>query len=80
MRAPIVVILHLAVNRNGSVEDASYVSPGPGNYFAKIAQRAALQWKFDPPLSAGRPQASSWELRFYFSRSNIEANAEERSR
>ncbi len=80
MRAPIVVVLRVAVNRNGSVEDASYVSPGPGNYFAKIAQRAAQQWKFDPPLNGGHPQPSSWELRFYFSRSNIEANAEERFR
>lgn len=80
MRAPVVVTLRVTVNRNGSVEDAAYVSPGAGNYFAKIAHRAALEWKFNPPLSNGRPQPSSWDLRFYFSRSNIEANAEERSR
>jgi outer membrane biosynthesis protein TonB len=80
MRAPVVVTLRVSVNRNGFVQDAAYISPGAGNYFAKIAHRAALEWKFDPPLSEGRPQPSSWDLRFYFSRSNIEANAEERLR
>lgn len=80
MRAPVVVVLRVFVNRSGNVSDAAYVSQGPGNYFAKIAQRAALQWKFNPPLSEGKPQPSTWEVRFYFSRSNTEANGEERSR
>jgi serine/threonine protein kinase len=80
MQAPVVIVLRVFVNRDGTVSDATYVSHGPGNYFAKIAQRAAEQWKFNPPLSGGRPQPSTWELRFYFSRSNTEANAEERGR
>lgn len=80
MRAPVTVILHVTVYRSGSVADASYVSPGSGNYFARIAQRAALQWKFDPPLQAGRPQPSVWTLRFYFSRRDVDVTAEEEDR
>ena len=80
MRAPLLVTLRVTVNRNGSVADASYIEPGPGNYFARIAQRAALQWTFDPPLQNGRPQSSVWKLRFFFSRSNVEANATEEDR
>lgn len=80
MRAPVLVVLRVTVNRNGSVADASYVSPGAGNYFARIAQRAALQWTFDPPLHAGRPQASVWLLRFHFSRGNIEVSETEEDR
>jgi len=77
MRAPLVVVLRVTVNRSGSVADASYVSPGSGNYFARVAQRAAEQWKFDPPLREGRPQASVWQLRFYFSRGHVEASETE---
>ncbi|HEX3893667.1 MAG TPA: TonB family protein [Terracidiphilus sp.] len=78
MRAPVAVILRVTVNRNGSVADASYVSPGSGNYFARAAQHAAVQWKFDPPLSGGRPQASVWRLHFFFSRSSsVEVTAEQ---
>lgn len=80
MRAPVMVILRVTVNRNGSVVDASYVSPGAGNYFARVAERAALQWKFDPPLIKGRPQASVWRLRFYFSRDHVEASEAEEDR
>jgi len=77
MRAPLVVILRVTVNRSGSVADASYVSPGAGNYFARVAQRAALQWTFDPPLQGGRPQASVWRLRFYFTRGAIDVSESE---
>ena len=80
MRAPTLVTLRVTVNRNGSVADASYIDPGPGNYFARIAQRAALQWTFDPPLHEGRPQSSVWRLRFFFTRGNIEASATEEDR
>ena len=80
MHAPVLVILRVTVNRSGSVADASYVSPGAGNYFARIAQRAALQWTFDPPLHAGRPQASVWTLRFSFSRRGIDVAETEEDR
>lgn len=80
MRAPVLVVLRVTVNRNGSVADASYISPGAGNYYARIAQRAAMQWTFDPPLRSGRPQASVWRLRFYFSRSSVEVSETEEDR
>ena len=77
MRASVLVVLRVTVNRNGSVADVSYVSPGPGNYFARVAQRAALTWKFDPPLHDGHPEPSVWRLRFFFSRRNVDVTASE---
>lgn len=77
MRASVLVVLRVTVNRNGSVADVSYVSPGPGNYFARVAQRAALTWKFDPPLRDGHAEPSVWRLRFFFSRRNVDVTASE---
>jgi TonB family protein len=77
MRASVLVILRVTVNRNGSVADISYVSPGPGNYFARVAQRAALTWKFDPPLREGHAEPSVWRLRFFFSRRDVDVTASE---
>lgn len=76
MSGPRQVVVRVAVSRSGSVDDASYVSPGPGNYFARIAVHAAEQWKFTPPNPDGRhPQPSVWILRFHFTRGQIEATA-----
>ena len=77
MRAPVIVVLRVTVKRDGSVADASYVSPGPGTHFARVAQRAALGWKFNPPMRSGRPQGSVWRLRFYFTRGDVEVSETE---
>ncbi|HLY41743.1 MAG TPA: protein kinase [Terracidiphilus sp.] len=81
MRGPLTVTVRVTANRSGAVEDASYVSPGPGNYFARIAVRAAHGWKFTPPNADGaHPQTSVWVLRFYFTRSKVDVTATQEGR
>lgn len=81
MPGPREAVVRVTVSRTGSVEDVSYVSPGPGNYFARIAVHAAEQWKFTPPNPDGRhPQPSVWILRFRFTRGQTEASANQQSR
>jgi serine/threonine protein kinase len=80
MHGPVEVYIRVTVGRSGAVEDAAFVSQGPGNYFARTAQRAAKEWKFNPPLHNGRPEPSVWMLRFYFSRRDTEITSTEESR
>lgn len=80
MHGPVEVILRLTVNREGAVEDASYVSPGAGNYFARVAQRAVQGWKFDAPQRNGHAEPSIWMVHFHFAHRNIEVNAAEEGR
>jgi TonB family protein len=75
MRRPVEVVIRVSVNRDGTVSDAAYVSPGPGNYFARLAQRTARSWKFDPPRRNGDARRSVWTLRFNFEREKTEATA-----
>jgi len=77
MRAPVEVEVQVSVNDSGAVSRAEYVSPGPGNYFARISHQAARSWTFKAPEKEGRPKASVWTLRFRFDRSNTEASATE---
>jgi serine/threonine protein kinase len=80
MHGPVEVTIRVTVDRSGKVEDASFVSPGPGNYFARVSQRAAQGWTFDPPRRQGRSEPSVWILRFYFSHRDTEVSAIEESR
>ena len=75
MTRPVEVLIRVSVNRDGKVLDAAYVVPGPGNYFARVAQRAALSWKFKPPVQNGEPERSVWMLKFSFERKGTEASA-----
>ena len=77
MRAPVEVEVQVSVNENGAVSAAEYVSPGAGNYFARISHQAARSWKFKAPMKEGNPKASTWTLRFHFDRDNTEASATE---
>ncbi len=80
MREPVEVIMRVSVNQDGTVSDAAYVSPGPGNYFARLAQRAARSWEFTPPTRNGDPERSVWTLRFYFGREKTDVTATEEKR
>jgi TonB family protein len=80
MRRPVEVSIRVSVNRDGTVSDASYGSLGPGNYFARLAQKAAKSWTFKPPTRNGSPERSVWTLRFNFERGKTEATATEVSR
>jgi TonB family C-terminal domain len=66
------VAIRLNVNANGEVSDASFESAGPSRYFSRVAMEAARQWKFTPPHADGQPVASSWLLRFQFTRGNVD--------
>jgi len=74
---PVEVLIRVSVNQNGQVAAAAYVSPGPENYFARLAQRAAMSWRFDPPIRNGGAERSVWTLRFNFGREKTEATAME---
>jgi len=74
-RMPVHVTVRVSVDRNGDVAHAEYVSPGEGGYFARISKRAALSWKFTPPMRKGRALSSTWTLRFDFTRTNTHATA-----
>jgi TonB family protein len=80
MRTPVEVVLRVTVDRSGKVASADYVSPGPGNYFARVSQQAAKLWRFKPPIQDGGPEQSAWMLQFYFSRSEVKASAVEMGR
>jgi len=66
------VRVKLAVDESGNVTEATFLSPGPSQYFARLAMEASRQWKFTPPQANGRPVASEWVLKFAFGRSATE--------
>ena len=60
------VRVKVAVDPSGNVTDATFDSPGPSKYFARLAMQAARDWKFTPPQVDGHNVASEWILRFGF--------------
>jgi TonB family protein len=66
------VRIRVNVGATGEVTDAEFESAGPSRYFARVAMEAARQWKFTPPEADGQPVASTWTLRFLFTRGNID--------
>jgi TonB family protein len=60
------VAVRVHVDANGNVVRTKFDSLGPSKYFARLAQDAARQWKFDPPSRGGQDQPSEWVLRFEF--------------
>jgi TonB family protein len=80
MRRPVEVLIRVSVNQEGTVSDAAYMSLGSGNYFARLAQRAAQSWKFKPPTRNGVAERSVWTLRFKFEREKTDVTATEETR
>lgn len=64
----------VAVDSSGKVVSASLVSPGPSQYFAKLALDASRRWKFAPPQVDGEAVASEWVLRYQFGRQTTEVH------
>jgi TonB family protein len=60
------VRVKVGVDLSGNVTTATLASPGPSQYFAKLALQASLRWKFTPPQANGQPVASEWMLRYQF--------------
>lgn len=64
------VKVRVAVDPNGDVSSATFVSPGPSRYFARLALEASRQWKFKPAGVDGQP--AQWLLEYRFGRSSTE--------
>jgi len=71
------VVIRVAVDANGAVSGASFVSPGHSKYFADHALSAARNWNFKPPQVKGEAAASVWTLHFQFRRDGTDINARE---
>jgi TonB family protein len=65
------VLMH--VDAAGNVSEAAFDSPGPSQYFADLALKAARRWEFNPPEAAGRSVPSEWRVLFQFSPSGVKA-------
>ena len=71
----IKVRVKVALDSSGSVETASFVSPGPSKYFANRAMQAVQQWKFVPG-QANSQDSRTRILRFSFKQSGTDAVVE----
>jgi TonB family protein len=60
------VTVKVHVDSAGGVSSAEFDSPGPSQFFADLALRAARKWAFTPPEVNGKSVASEWRLRFEF--------------
>jgi outer membrane biosynthesis protein TonB len=77
---PVRVLLRVSVDKDGAVSNVEYLTPGPGNYFARISQHAARSWEFKPPIRNGDPARSVWTLLFDFGREKTDVTAVEEKR
>jgi TonB family protein len=64
------VKVRVAVDPDGNVSSATLVSPGPSQYFARLALEASRQWKFKPAGADGQP--AQWLLEYKFGRTSTE--------
>jgi TonB family protein len=71
------VSVRVEVNPAGEVTDASFTTPGPSKYFARLAMEASRRWKFKPAESNGQPVASAWILRYQFTQNATDVVPEE---
>lgn len=58
--------VRVRVDAAGAVTDAELDSPGPSQYFADQAIKAAKRWAFTPPEMDGKSVTSEWLLHFVF--------------
>jgi len=68
IRGTVRVGVRVAVDPSGGVVGATFDSPGPSKYFARLAMEAARRWEFDPARVDERYVTSEWILRFEFQR------------
>jgi protein TonB len=56
--------IRVHVDESGNVAEAAFDAPGPSQYFADRALKAAKLWRFAPAKTNGRSVPSEWLLRF----------------
>lgn len=66
------VTVRVLVDPAGNVVGKLMENPGPSRYFARLADKAAGEWKFAPTDKQG---ARVWLVRFAFSRGGVDAVA-----
>jgi TonB family protein len=67
------VSVRVHVDSAGNVSDAEFDSPGPSQYFADLALKAARRWEFTSPEIGGHSAPSEWLIRFEFGQSGVKA-------
>ena len=67
------VSVRVSVNASGNVAGSSLDAPGPSKYFANLALQAARRWTFSPAKADGQAVASTWLIRFEFTRDGAKA-------
>ena len=71
------VSVKIHVDESGSVTDATLDSPGPSQFFADRALKAAQLWKFTPAKMNGSNVPSEWLLRFEIDPATIDVYSTE---
>ena len=72
----IKVNVQVEVDSSGKVTTAKLTHPGPSQYFARLALRAAQQWEFTPPAADGTSAAGTWVIQFRYKRTSTQASAQ----
>jgi serine/threonine protein kinase len=72
IRGHINVTVRVLVDPSGDVVGEFLESPGPSRYFARLADDAAVEWKFAPADDRG---SRVWLLHFEFTRGGVTVNA-----
>jgi TonB family protein len=80
IRGTVRVGVRVHVDPSGKVVGADLESAGPSKYFANLAQKAARDWTFVPPMADGQAVSSEWLLRFEFLQDGTKAAATPASR
>lgn len=65
--------VRVKVDPTGNVSEAVLDSPGPSQYFADLAMKAARRWQFSSPEASGHSIPSEWLIRFHFTPSGTKA-------
>jgi TonB family protein len=75
IRGTVRVGVRVRVDETGSVIDAEVDSPGPSQYFARLALQSSRLWRFAPPRVNQQDVPSEWSLRFGFTNSQTTVDA-----
>ncbi len=79
IRGQVNVSIRVTVDPRGDVSNATFDSPGPSKYFAKVALQAAQRWRFKPAQVDGQAASSVWILQFQFTQTATEVTPVEAS-
>jgi TonB family protein len=73
IRGTVRVTVRVRVDTAGDITDVDFVSAGPSQYFARLSAEAAREWKFSPASRGRQAIASTWQVRFEYTRNGDRA-------